>query len=78
MQGHAGVLECAVIGWPHPEWGEAAAAYVVTDGPIIEEQRAAHLKEQIASFKVPRRYEVVDSLPRNALGKVQKHLLPDR
>ena len=73
---YPGIREAAVVGLPHPEWGEAPAAFVVTDGPIDEQRVIEHCKAQIASFKVPRRYTLVDALPRNALGKVQKHLLP--
>jgi len=74
-----GVVESAVIGLPHPDFGEAVAAVVVgsRDAPapeaIVEE-----LRGQIANFKVPKRVWVVDELPRNAMGKVQKNLLRER
>lgn len=74
---HPDVREAAVVGRPHPEWGQTPMAYLVVDRPIDEEALIEHCKGQIASFKVPRHYVVVDTLPRNALGKVQKHLLPD-
>jgi len=74
---HASVREAAVVGRPHPEWGETPMAYLVVDEPVDDETLIEHCKAQIASFKVPRHYVVVETLPRNALGKVQKHLLPD-
>ncbi len=75
-----GVVESAVIGLPHPDFGEAVAAVVVhkpgarVDGGEI----IARLKGQIANYKVPKRVFVVDELPRNAMGKVQKSVLRER
>lgn len=71
-----GVREAAVVGRPHPEWGEVPMAYLVAEGPVDEAVLIEFCKARIASFKVPRTFRIVDSLPRNALGKVQKHLLP--
>ncbi len=71
-----GVKEAAVAGRPHPEWGEVPAAFLVVDGSIEEAELIDFCKRQLASFKVPRTVCYVDALPRNALGKVQKHLLP--
>lgn len=71
-----GVQEAAVVGRPHPDWGEVPVAFLVTDGPVDEAGLIAFCKARIAGFKVPRTFQVVESLPRNALGKVQKHLLP--
>ena len=72
---YPGVREAAVVGRPHSEWGEVPVAYLVTAGAIEEGDLLAHLKEQLAGFKVPRTFRYVEALPRNALGKVQKHLL---
>jgi malonyl-CoA/methylmalonyl-CoA synthetase len=72
-----GVREAAVVGRPHPEWGEVPMAYLVAEGPVDEAALIDFCKARIAGFKVPRTFRLVDSLPRNALGKVQKHLLPD-
>jgi len=75
-----GVAESAVIGVPHPDFGEAVVAVVVpkpgaaTDGAAI----GAALKTQIANFKVPKAVFVRDDLPRNAMGKVQKNLLREQ
>lgn len=71
-----GVREAAVAGRPHPEWGEVPVAFLVVDSPLDEAALVAFCKSQMAGFKVPRRFELLEALPRNALGKVQKHLLP--
>jgi malonyl-CoA/methylmalonyl-CoA synthetase len=70
------VSEAAVVGVPHERRGEVPVAYVVATEEF--EAEAAHklCTQSLASFKVPRAFVRVDSLPRNALGKVQKHLLP--
>ena len=75
-----GVVESAVIGLPHPDFGEAVAAVVVglRDAPAAPEAIVDKLRGQIANFKVPKRVWVVDELPRNAMGKVQKNLLRER
>jgi malonyl-CoA/methylmalonyl-CoA synthetase len=70
------IAEAAVVGEPHPVRGEVPVAYVVAvHGSIDTAALEARCREKLASFKIPRRFEVVDKLPRNALGKVQKHLL---
>jgi len=75
-----GVVESAVIGLPHPDFGEAVAAVVVAsrEAPPTSEAIVEKLRGQIANFKVPKRIWVVDELPRNAMGKVQKNLLRER
>ncbi len=76
-----GVLESAVIGVPHPDFGEAVIAVVVRnpEGANLTEAGAiAALKNRIAGFKVPKRVFFVPELPRNAMGKVQKNLLRER
>lgn len=74
-----GVLESAVIGVPHPDFGEAVAAVVVPRAGAAIDVAAmqADLKSRIANFKVPKRIHVVDQLPRNTMGKVQKNVLRD-
>jgi len=72
-----GVIESAVVGVSHPDFGEGVVAVVVTAGgqPLDEARMIEQLKTQIASFKVPKRIFFVDDLPRNAMGKVQKNVL---
>ncbi len=65
-----GVAASAVIGVPHPDFGEAVVACVV--GQVDEGAVRAALRERLAAFKIPKRVPVVEDLPRNAMGKVQK------
>jgi len=73
----AGVAESAVVGVPHPDFGEAVVAVVVPRaGAVLDPQELTRaLKATIAGFKVPKHLRVVAALPRNAMGKVQKNLL---
>ncbi len=76
----AGVRESAVIGLPHPDFGEGVAAVVVPESQkqLTGEAIANALKDDLARFKQPKRIFLVDELPRNTMGKVQKNLLRDR
>ena len=70
------IAEAAVAGEPDRLRGEVPVAYIVLrDGPCDAAALEARCRAQFASFKIPRRFEVIEKLPRNALGKVQKHLL---
>ncbi len=69
-----GVLEVAVAGVPDPRRGEVPVAYVA--GAFDAAQLAEACRQNLASFKIPRGFVSVEKLPRTALGKVQKHLLP--
>ena len=75
-----GVQESAVIGVPHPDFGEGLVAVVVaeTSPSLNEECIVDALRKQVARFKVPKRVLFVAELPRNSMGKVQKNLLRDR
>jgi len=74
-----GVVESAVIGLPHPDFGEGVAAVVVrAAGAAIDEDAVlAQVADNIARFKQPKRVFFVDELPRNTMGKVQKNVLRD-
>jgi malonyl-CoA/methylmalonyl-CoA synthetase len=75
-----GVVESAVIGLPHPDFGEAVSAVVVpAPGAEVDEAAViAAVRERLASFKVPKRVWLTPSLPRNAMGKVQKNALREQ
>jgi malonyl-CoA/methylmalonyl-CoA synthetase len=72
-----GVLESAVFGVPHPDFGEAVTAVVVArpDVRLAEADIVAALKARLSGYKIPKRVFVLDELPRNAMGKVQKNRL---
>ncbi|MBV8847274.1 MAG: AMP-binding protein, partial [Bryobacterales bacterium] len=69
------VAEAAVVGEPDRVRGEIPIAYLAPRGICDCSVLEARCREKLASFKIPRRFELVETLPRNALGKVQKHLL---
>lgn len=75
-----GVRESAVIGLQHPDFGEGVAAVVVPEkgAALTEAAIAAALQDDLARFKQPKRVFLVEELPRNSMGKVQKNLLRDR
>jgi malonyl-CoA/methylmalonyl-CoA synthetase len=80
-----GVIESAVIGVPHPDFGEGVTAVVVATGDTANDTVAlaegavvSRLKARLAAYKIPKRVLFVDELPRNAMGKVQKNLLRQR
>jgi len=72
------VAEAAVVGVPDRVRGEAPVAYVVLKSTIEAAALEQRCREKLASFKVPREFIPVERLPRNAMGKIQKHLLPSR
>ena len=75
-----GVAESALVGVPHPDFGEVGVAVVIgkpgakLDGEAI----IAQLKGQLANFKIPKRCFITSELPRNTMGKVQKNLLREQ
>ena len=75
-----GVRESAVIGVPHPDLGEGVTGIAVSQpgAALCEADVLAALDGALARFKIPKRVIVVDELPRNAMGKVQKAILRDR
>jgi malonyl-CoA/methylmalonyl-CoA synthetase len=74
-----GVVESAVVGLPHPDFGEAVAAVVVRQpgAAISESDVVKAARAELAGFKVPKTVFFVDALPRNSMGKVQKNVLRD-
>lgn len=72
-----GVAECAVLGLPDAQWGEVLVAVIVTAPgvPLDEAALRNALADQLARYKQPRRYVLMDALPKTALGKVQKTVL---
>ena len=72
----AGITEAAVAGVPDHIRGEVPVAWVVCDAALDIGALSARCRSELASFKVPRAFVRVESLPRTALGKIQKHLLP--
>jgi malonyl-CoA/methylmalonyl-CoA synthetase len=74
-----GVVESAVIGCPHPDFGEGVTAVVVVKpgATITAASIATTLEQRLAKFKLPKQVFIVQDLPRNTMGKVQKNLLRD-
>jgi len=73
----AGVLESAVFGVPHPDFGEGVTAAVVLepDARLSESEILDSVRARLARYKLPKRIVLVDALPRNTMGKVQKNVL---
>jgi fatty-acyl-CoA synthase len=79
LHAYPGVSQAAVVGTPHPRWGEAGIAFVVLgrESRVSEEELRAWCREHLAAYKVPVRVVLVEELPRNATGKVLKTSLRD-
>lgn len=75
-----GVIESAIIGVPHSDFGEAVVAIVVAEtATSVDEAKIINIcKDQLANFKVPKYVVIAQALPRNAMGKVQKNLLREQ
>ncbi|MGE0155158.1 MAG: long-chain fatty acid--CoA ligase [Reyranellaceae bacterium] len=78
LHGLPQVLEAAVIGVPHPKWGEVGRAFIVSrqGAGLSEADVLAHCKARLAGYKIPREFRFVPELPHNATGKLLKHHLP--
>lgn len=77
LETHPAVGEVAVAGLPSERWGEEVTAFVVPSGasPVLEDELIAFARDRLAAYKCPKRVVVIDQLPRNAMGKVQRSLL---
>jgi fatty-acyl-CoA synthase len=77
---HPAVLECAVVGMPHPRWGESGIAAVVArpGQAVTEAEVLAHLNERLSRYKQPLRVVVWDALPKSGYGKIPKRMVQDR
>jgi malonyl-CoA/methylmalonyl-CoA synthetase len=73
---HPGIREAAVVGTPSDEWGEQVTAFVVPTSDALDvEELVEWCDQRLARYKIPKEFHLVDELPRNALGKLQRHLL---
>jgi malonyl-CoA/methylmalonyl-CoA synthetase len=76
LREHPSIADVAVVGVPDETWGDAVVAALVArkkeDGALAEPLVRAWAKERLTAYKVPKRFVIVDELPRNALGKVVK------
>jgi malonyl-CoA/methylmalonyl-CoA synthetase len=74
LRKHDNIDDCAVVGIPNDEWGELIVSAIVTKSKGINlEELNKWLREKMAAYKTPKKYLVVDELPRNAMGKVTKN-----
>jgi acyl-CoA synthetase (AMP-forming)/AMP-acid ligase II len=73
-----GVVEVAVVGTPHDRLGEAVTAVVVADGELSADDVEAHCRERLADYKVPRRVEFLEELPKTSTRKIDKVALRER
>ena len=74
LRTYSGITDCAVLGIEDEEWGELiVAALVVENKDINLEELNKWLRENMAAYKTPRKYLLLDELPRNAMGKVTKN-----
>ncbi|SDJ43792.1 fatty acid--CoA ligase family protein [Salimicrobium halophilum] len=76
---HPNLTEAAVVGEPHPEAGEAVIAFVVSDDPALDEATVIdYCKEELAKYKLPKRIEFLEELPKNTTGKILRKSLRDQ
>jgi malonyl-CoA/methylmalonyl-CoA synthetase len=74
LRTHEYINDCAVVGIPNDEWGELIVSAIVANNPAIDlDDLNKWMRERTASYKTPRKYLIVNELPRNAMGKVTKN-----
>ncbi|MHC9296161.1 acyl-CoA ligase FadD12 [Mycobacterium sp. LTG2003] len=78
LTGHPDVAEAAVIGVDDEQFGQRLAAFVVVSGAVTADDLKAHVRANLANYKVPREITILDELPRNSTGKIARRELQDR
>jgi len=75
-----GVAESALVGVPHPDFGEVGVAVIIAKpgATVSADEVISNLKSSLANFKIPKKCFVLEELPRNTMGKVQKNVLRDQ
>lgn len=73
LRTHPAIKDCGVVGLPDEEWGELVAAALVSDHALDTKELTTWLRERMPAYKTPRKYLLLDELPRNAMGKVVKN-----
>lgn len=77
LHGHPAVSDAAVVGVPDERWGERPIAYVVVTGEVSAGDLQQHCRSELAGFKVPDAFHVIEELPRSSTGKIRKTELRD-
>ncbi len=72
LREHPAITDCSVVGVPDEEWGELVCAVLVLQNELQTEALSVWLRERLPGYKIPRKYQIVAELPRNAMGKVTK------
>jgi feruloyl-CoA synthase len=75
LRQHPSVVDAAIVGRPHGDWGETVVAVVEASGDLSLDEVRGFLAEHLAKYKIPRELIVREALPRNPSGKVMKHVL---
>lgn len=80
LKEHPKVADAALIGVPDEKWGEVGHAIIVTaeDAQVTEKELTEFCKDQLAGYKVPKSFEMTDSLPRNSYGKLQREKVREK